>query len=483
MLTSSKNPKVAAAARLRKRAFREEAGRFLIEGAQAVREALDASRLDGLFTSDDHDPVAIRARQEGIETHLVSDDIIRRLTSTVTPQPLVGVAAYLDVSLGDALAEAFVEGDGGCVALLHEVRDPGNGGTVLRSADAAGAGAVAFSETSVDVYNPKTVRASAGSVFHLPVVRGVDTIQAIDAARARGARVLAMTAVGGADLYRTDLSGSVVLVFGNEARGLPDDVMRAADDTVRVPQSGRAESLNLAAAATVCMFEWHRRRIRSGEALESIIGAAAHDIRSPLTAMKGFGYALERRWGAMTEEQRSLMLQGIVHDADRMDTILRLLVDAARVIGGNLEVFREQVDIGDLVLSVADAQRRDPDHPPVEWAGAAATAFADPARLRTALLAFCESLVWWGREGPIVVDAEMRGGVLHLRASRPVADLTADGVEALFTPRRPGEGAGSKIGLFVARGVAEAQGGRCWGTVVDGRLVFHLELPAGPETP
>ena len=190
----------------------------------------------------------------------------------------------------------------------------------------------------------------------------------------------------------------------------------------------------------MCLFEWQRRRLRSGEALESIVTAAAHDIRSPLTAMKGFGYALERRWDAMTEEQRAMMLQGIVHDADRMDTILRMLVDAARVVGGTLEVFREQVDVGDLVRSVAEAQRRDPDHPGVEWVGQVQTVFADPARLKTTLQAFCGSLVWWGSEGPIVVDAEMRGATLVLRASRPAEDLTDDEADGLFQPRRPGEG-------------------------------------------
>ncbi|HEY5904561.1 MAG TPA: TrmH family RNA methyltransferase [Actinomycetota bacterium] len=482
MLTSAKNPKVANAARLRKRAFREEARRFILEGAQVVGEALDAGRLEMLFTTDDLDPLAVRARQAGVETHHVADDVVRRLTSTVTPQAVVGVAGFIDVGLESLLDTVFTEGDG-CIALLHEIRDPGNAGTVLRSADAAGAGGVVFSETSVDVYNPKTARASAGSVFHLPIVRGASTIETIERAKERGARVLAMAAEGAADLYDTDVSGPVIFVFGNEAQGLPGDVVAAADAVVRVPQSGRAESLNLAAAATVCLFEWQRRRLRAGEALENIVASAAHDIRSPLTAMKGFGYALERRWDAMTEEQRALMLQGIVHDADRMDTILRMLVDAARVVGGTLEVFREQVDVGDLVMSVAQAQRRDPDHPEVEWVGRVGVVFADPARLKTTVQAFLGSLVWWGSEGPIVVDGEMRGTTLVLRASRPASDLTDDEADALFLPRRPGEGAGSKIGLFVARGVAEAQGGRCWGSVEGGRLMFHLELPAGPDAP
>ena len=480
MLTSAKNPKVASAVRLRKRASRETDARFLLEGAQAVAEALDAGRLETLFTAHDADPLAVRSRQSGVETLLVADGVVRRLTSTITPQALVGVAAFLDVGL-DAALSAALSSDEGCVALLHEVRDPGNAGTVLRSADASGSGAVVFSETSVDIYNPKTVRASAGSIFHLPVVRDAETFDAIGRARAHGARVLAMASQGDVDLYRADLSGPIVFVFGNEAHGLPDDIVALADASVRVPQTGHAESLNLAAAATVCLFEWQRRRLRSAEALESIISSAAHDIRSPLTAMKGFGYALERRWETMTAEQRAMMLRGIVHDADRMDTILRLLVDAARVVDGHLEVFREQVDVGELVRGVAEAQRRDPDHPPVEWIGHIGPVFADPARLKTTLLSFLESLVWWGRDGSIVIDAQMRGETLGLHAWRTVSELRDGEVEALFTPRRPGDGAGSKIGLFVARGVAEAQGGRCWGSVEEGRLVFHLELPAGPD--
>jgi RNA methyltransferase, TrmH family len=487
VLTSAKNPKIASAVRLRKRALRDDARRFLVEGAQAVGEALDAGRLETLFTSDDLDPLAVRSRQLGVETYHVSDQIVRRLTSTVTPQPLVGVSSFLDVSLEEGLDGALVtggaDGAGGCIALLHEVRDPGNAGTVVRSADAAGAGALVFSATSVDVYNPKTVRASAGSIFHLPVVRGASTLEAVGRAKQRGVRVLAMAADGATDLDRADLSGLVMFVFGNESSGLPPEVKGLADGTVRVPQSSRAESLNLAAAATVCLFEWRRRSRRPAEALENIVGAAAHDIRSPLTAMKGFGYALERRWDAMDDEQRTMMLRGIVHDADRMDTILRLLVDAARVIAGNLEVFPEQVDVAGLVGSVAEQQRRDPDHPTVVWTGGEVIAFVDPARLRTTILAFCESLVWWGGEGPIEIEAENDVGVLRLHASRRVDDLSVDDVEALFLPRRPGEGAGTKIGLFVSRGLAEAQGGRCWGAVSEDLLTFHLELPAGPDTP
>ena len=471
MLTSLKNPKIAAAARLKKRAYREHDGRFLVEGAQGVAEALDEpGRLETLFATDAMDPVAVRARRSGVDVVVVSEDVMGKLTSTVTPQGLVGVAPFVDVGLS-ALP------DDGCVPVLHEIRDPGNAGTVLRSADAAGAGGVVFTAGSVDAYNPKTVRASAGSLFHLPVVRAVKTTEAVEYLSGRGYRVLAMAAEGSEDLYRADLSGPVAFVFGNEAHGLPAGALSMADGVVRVPIEGKAESLNLAAAATVCLFEWARQRARRGEELEAIISAAAHDIRSPLTAMKGFGYALEKRWDQMTDEQRTIMLRGIVHDADRMDTIVRQLIDAARVVGGRLELFRERTDLPDLVLSIADQQRRDPDHPSVEWVGSATDALVDPSRLRTTILAFIESLVWWCTDGPIRVDARLASGWLSVTASRAGVDLTSEQADGLFLPRQPGTGAGSKIGLFVARAVAEAQGGRAWGEVTDGRLVFHVELP------
>jgi RNA methyltransferase, TrmH family len=471
VLTSIRNPKVAAAARLKKRAFRDEDRRFLVEGAQGVREALEAPGiLEAVFTIDELDPLAIRARQAGVEAYHVSPDVVARITSTVTPQGLVGVAPYVDVPL-EALPVS------GCVAILHEVRDPGNAGTVLRSADAAGASGVVFTESSVDVYNPKTVRSSAGSIFHLPVTRGAPTADAVAHVRGRGFRVLAMDSAGPQDLYATDLSGSVAFLFGNEAHGLPEEVLALAEARVRVPHPGKAESLNLAAAATVCLFEWARRRREVAAPLDVVIGAAAHDLRSPLTALKGFGYALDKRWDEMSPEQRRLMLRGIVYDADRMDTIVRQLADAARVVSGTLEVFPERVDLSELVQSIVEVHRHDPEHPEIRWLGAGETVVVDPARLRTSLLSFVETLAWWGRAGPITIEAGSRDGRLHVTAARAGADIDTEEAERLFEARGTGAGTGGKFGLFVARGVAQAQGGRAWADVEDGRLSFHLELP------
>jgi TrmH family RNA methyltransferase len=128
--------------------------------------------------------------------------------------------------------------------VLHEVRDPGNAGTIVRSADAAGTDGVVFTSSSVDVYNPKTVRASAGSIFHLPVVRGVSTPEAIESLRARGHRILAMDARGSEQLYVTALHGPIAFVFGNEAHGLAAVTSSRSRMRQCVPH-GKAESLNL----------------------------------------------------------------------------------------------------------------------------------------------------------------------------------------------------------------------------------------------
>jgi RNA methyltransferase, TrmH family len=471
VLTSAKNQKVVAAVRLKKRTLREEERRFLVEGAQAVSEALaEEGRLLSLFVSDELDPLAVRARQAGSPVEQVSERVMERLTSTVTPQGVVGIAHFVDVAI-DELAST------GAVAVLHEVRDPGNAGTILRSADAAGAAGVVFAGSSVDVYNPKAVRASAGSIFHVPVVRDIGTEDALSSLRAKGFAVIAMDMHGDEDLFEAELPRSSAFVFGNEAHGLPSEILDTADHRVRVPHAGRAESLNLAAAATVCLFEWVRRGRTAPETLEDLVAAAAHDIRSPLTAMKGFGYALGKRWVDMTADQRDLMLDGILHDVDRMDTILRQLVDAARVMSGRFQAYVELTDVGDLARQVADQQARDPEHPPIEWSGDDEKVLIDAGRLRTTLFGFAEALVWWGSEGPIRVESRVRGDRLVVSASRETA--TPVDADTLFEARRPGTGGGSKIGLYVARRVAEAQGGRAWGELKEGRLALHVELPIG----
>jgi signal transduction histidine kinase len=173
------------------------------------------------------------------------------------------------------------------------------------------------------------------------------------------------------------------------------------------------------------------------------------------------------------------MLRGIVHDADRMDTIVRQLLDAARVLSGRFEPFVELTNVGELTRLVAEQQARDPEHPPIRWMGEDVSVLVDAGRLKTSILGFLEALVWWGSDGEIEVGAARAGDELHVWASRRAAELEPAVVDRLFEPRVPGTGGGSKIGLHVARLVAEAQGGRAWAEQAEGRLSFHLEVPLG----
>jgi TrmH family RNA methyltransferase len=270
-LTSIRSGRVQAARRLTKRTFRAREGRFLAEGPQAVREAVarPATVTEVFVTreaAERHPELLEPAAEQGAPVHLVSGEVMSAIAQTVTPQGVVAVCRTLDRPLADVLAEGLR-----LVAVLAHARDPGNAGTVLRTADAAGAGAVLLTGDSVDPYNPKCVRASAGSLFHLPVAVGRDVANDLPALRAAGLQVLAADGHADLDLDQAVdqgmLSGPTAWVFGNEAWGLPPGTRELADAVVRVPIHGRAESLNLATAAAVCLYASARaQRARATDA-------------------------------------------------------------------------------------------------------------------------------------------------------------------------------------------------------------------------
>jgi TrmH family RNA methyltransferase len=236
---------------LQRRKDRDQTGRFLAEGPQAVRSALAAGVVLELFGTAEalsrHADLAALAP----EVSPVTDDAVAALAETVRPQGLVAVCAQVDLPLADALAKRPR-----LIAVAVEIRDPGNAGTVLRTADAAGAGAVVFAGEAVDPYNGKCVRASAGSLFHTDVVRARSLD--LDDLRVAGLRILAATGHGDADLDELQDDGTLAAptawLFGSEAHGLPADLLARADRRVRVPIYGGAESLNLAAAAAICLY-------------------------------------------------------------------------------------------------------------------------------------------------------------------------------------------------------------------------------------
>lgn len=257
MLENPRSPRVRAVAKLTKRSARQDTGLFLLEGPQAAREALSyrPDTVVELFATpaamERHQDIRDAARDAGIEVEFTTESVLDAMADTVTPQGIVAVARQSPSSVRDVFAASPR-----LIAICEEVRDPGNLGTIIRAADAAGADAVILTGRSVDLYNPKVVRATTGSLFHLPVAVGADLKTTVERAHAAGLRVIAAD-VGGEDFLarRNVLAEPTAWLFGNEARGLEEEALVHVDLALRLPIYGRAESLNLATAASVCLYE------------------------------------------------------------------------------------------------------------------------------------------------------------------------------------------------------------------------------------
>jgi TrmH family RNA methyltransferase len=253
------SPRSATAKRvaaLKQKPERTETGLALLEGPQVVREALlhAPESIEDLFLTEEafarQESLVALATEAGVEVELASDAALAAMADTRTPQGVVAVARQTLVRLRDVF-----DADSKLVVILDEVRDPGNAGTIIRAADAAGADAVILTGTSVDPYNPKVVRATTGSLFHLGVAAGATLAAAVDQAKAAGLQVLAAD-MGGDPLTQLGevLAGPVAWLFGNEAHGLSAEARGLADRTAAVPIYGKAESLNLGTAAAVCLY-------------------------------------------------------------------------------------------------------------------------------------------------------------------------------------------------------------------------------------
>jgi len=251
VITSPQNSRVAAARKLRLRKERVAAGAFLVEGVRGCGEALESGwHVRDLFLTADHDALAAQARDRGVSVTRIDDRVAKALTDTVNAQ---GAFAVVDMPTRDL--ESVVQADPRLVVVLAGVADPGNAGAVIRTAAAAGADAVVITRGGVDPYGGKCVRATAGALFHVPVVADVPVDEAVETLRSTGMQVLA-TSIDGDDLFamESNLGRPTTWLFGSEAHGLDATAAATADRHVRVPMAGAVESLNLAAAAAVCLY-------------------------------------------------------------------------------------------------------------------------------------------------------------------------------------------------------------------------------------
>jgi RNA methyltransferase, TrmH family len=247
-----------------RRSARRDDGAFLLEGPVVIAEAIAAGcALEAIYVEEGHDSHVVDvARAAGVEVHEVADGVLSGITDSVTPRPVMAVAPCRETSLAAVVADAQARGVP--LVVLVEISDPGNLGTILRAADAAGCAGVICTTGTADVWSPKTVRSSAGAVLHVPVVVDLDPAEVFETLGAASVPLIGTVVDGQESIDQADLSGPIALVMGSEAHGLPPDLVERLDTAVTIPMDGHAESLNVAMAASVLVFEAFRQRRATG---------------------------------------------------------------------------------------------------------------------------------------------------------------------------------------------------------------------------
>lgn len=260
-LTGNRNPIVKEVRSLKNKSARTEKNLYFIEGARFTSEALKENTdicyivLSETFASADGSSELLEQITHGrFDCYLLPDGLFESISDTQNPQ---GILAVLRQKKKQLIDNNIADG---LLVILDAVKDPGNMGTIIRTADAAGCTGVIIPDGCVDIYNPKVLRATMGSVFHVPIYHCASTADAISFSREKGFLICASYLEGAVSIYQADLSGNIALIIGSEAEGISDETIRNADLLVKIPMAGRAESLNASAAAAVMLFEAMRQR-------------------------------------------------------------------------------------------------------------------------------------------------------------------------------------------------------------------------------
>lgn len=269
MLTSKNNPRIKYVRRLAKRKFRESEGKFIVEGVRFVEEAsrvrwpLELVLYDPGLTGHARGKILLKAlAEQNVSMLAVDRGLLAELAGTESPQGILAIALMPRNLQFDP--EAWRREGKDLLVLVDGVRDPGNLGTIIRCADAAGAHGVFILKNTVDPYNAKTLRSTMGSVFHIPVISVADVRKFLLQLRTGGWKLVAGDLESRRELYNCDLTGQVVLAIGGEACGISGEVRRAAD-RVWIPMPGNAQSLNAGVAAGIMLYEAVRQRLSAGK--------------------------------------------------------------------------------------------------------------------------------------------------------------------------------------------------------------------------
>ncbi|MFA4966603.1 MAG: RNA methyltransferase [Candidatus Margulisiibacteriota bacterium] len=237
---------------IEKKRIREKDGRFVVEGEHLALEA--GENIDYILYSSELPAVKI-LKAKGIPAYKVSKRDFELLTSVETPQGILAVARKPEHLIGDVLSASDP-----LIVYCIGIQDPGNLGTIIRSADAAAASAVLLSKGTVELYNQKVIRSTMGSLFHLPVIEFGEAEKGVKELKARGIKLIAADLSGKSNYWQAKLSGPVAILIGNEGAGLPPEILSMCDEVVKIPMPGKSESLNAAMSATLILYEALRQR-------------------------------------------------------------------------------------------------------------------------------------------------------------------------------------------------------------------------------
>ena len=256
IISSEQNPLIKEIKNLKRKKYREELKKFYIEGLRFVEEALDVSNnIDRIivseqFYSNRDNTIMDRIKQMRLQTAIVKDKLFKELADTENPQGILAVLKMPSYSMNDVFDESC-----DMLVVLDSIQDPGNMGTIIRTADAAGAGAVIISKGCVDVYNPKVMRSTMGSVFHIPLIFADDLVSTINTLKSKGYIFMAAHLKGTKNYFDMDMTGKIAIIIGNEANGISDEISSISDKLVKIPMPGKAESLNASIAASILIYE------------------------------------------------------------------------------------------------------------------------------------------------------------------------------------------------------------------------------------
>ena len=251
-ILSAQNPLIKATGELKLKKYRSLRGEFLVEGMRAVQEAINSGwELKDIFFTDEvsGEEIVNMLKDKPVTCYHINQTLIERITDTKNPQGIVAVVKTKDSELKD------LAGGTGLLLVLDEVRDPGNVGTIIRTADAAGACGIVLLRDCVDIYSPKVVRSTMGSVFHLPIITNVDKALFCEWCEKEQWPLWVSSLEGGTSIHETPWGPKVALVMGNEANGASAEMLKAAVKKVYIPMPGKAESLNVAIATGIFLFE------------------------------------------------------------------------------------------------------------------------------------------------------------------------------------------------------------------------------------